>query len=166
MELPSLQKINPIFTNVYLQLNCSGTHYNYFFKSSPDLFFNSFNKATVNDFISHKWPLSLGIVRDMLVARNNSYHREIRTDRDETDFSFKFTVLYFRIFFPIKYMSLRETKWTAHIESRHWIKVGFETIRMQWSHLMQGLANQYYFGKEVCTREGAGNSDYAFSLYS
>lgn len=62
-------------------------------------------------------------------------------DRDETDFSFKFTVLYFRIFFPIKYMSLRETKWTAHIESRHWIKVGFETIRMQWSHLTQGLAN-------------------------
>lgn len=25
MELPSLQKINPIFANVYLQLNCSGT---------------------------------------------------------------------------------------------------------------------------------------------
>lgn len=53
MELPSLEKINPIFTNVYLQLNCSAIDCNYLFKSSPDLFFNSFNKAIVNDFVSH-----------------------------------------------------------------------------------------------------------------
>lgn len=51
MELPSLEEINPIFTTVYLQLNCFGTDYNYLFKSSPDLFFNSFNKAIVNYFI-------------------------------------------------------------------------------------------------------------------
>lgn len=50
MELPSLEKINPIFANVYLQLNCSGTDYNYLFKSFPALFSNIFNKAIVSDF--------------------------------------------------------------------------------------------------------------------
>lgn len=72
MELSFLEKINPIFTNVYLQLNCSVTDCNYLFKSSPDLFLNSFNKAIVNDFISHKRPLSPGIVRDMPIAETIS----------------------------------------------------------------------------------------------
>lgn len=72
MELPSLEKISPIFTNFFLQLNCSVTDWNYLFKSSPDLFLNSSNKAIVNDFISHKRPSSLGIVRDMLIAETIS----------------------------------------------------------------------------------------------
>lgn len=102
-----LTQFSPMF---YLQLNCSGTDCKYIFKSSPDLFFNSFNKTIVNYFISHTRSLSLGVLRDMLIARNNSCHREIRTDRDKTDFSLKLNALYFCIFFPVKYMNLRETK--------------------------------------------------------
>lgn len=48
MELPSLEKINPILTNVYLHLNCFGT--DSLFKSFPVLFSNNFNKAIINDF--------------------------------------------------------------------------------------------------------------------
>lgn len=55
----------------------------------------------------------------MLIARNSSCHRAIRTDWDETDFSFELPALYF------VFLNLRETKRTALIESRHWIKAGF-----------------------------------------
>lgn len=50
MELPSLEKIGQNWVNVYLQLNCSRTDYNYLFKSFPALFSNNFNKAIINDF--------------------------------------------------------------------------------------------------------------------